>query len=71
LCHDSAVARDRAAGAPEAEIEITPDMIKAGALEFLDVRSLEWEDEEAATRCVLKAVLGNRVKFVGLLSECD
>lgn len=53
------------------EIEITPEMIEAGALAFLDVYSLEWEDEESATRYILKAVLGNRVKFVGILSEFD
>jgi hypothetical protein len=31
VCHDSAVAHDRAAGAPVDEIEITPEMIEAGA----------------------------------------
>ena len=30
MCHDSAVVHDRGAGAPEAEIEITPEMIEAG-----------------------------------------
>jgi hypothetical protein len=36
MCHDSDVARDRAAGAPEQEIEITLDMIEAGAAELFD-----------------------------------
>jgi hypothetical protein len=31
VCHDSAVAHDRAAGAPVDEIEITPEMVEAGA----------------------------------------
>lgn len=31
MCHDSAVAHDRAPGAPATEIEITPEMIEAGA----------------------------------------
>lgn len=30
MCHESAVAHDRAAGAPANEIEITPEMIEAG-----------------------------------------
>jgi hypothetical protein len=35
MCHDSAVAHDRAAGAPAEEIEITPEMIEAGEI-FID-----------------------------------
>jgi hypothetical protein len=31
VCQDSAAALDRAAGAPEIEIEITSEMIEAGA----------------------------------------
>lgn len=31
MCHDFAVAHDRAAGAPEQEIEVTPELIEAGA----------------------------------------
>ena len=30
MCHDAAVVLDRATGAPEKEIEITPEMIEAG-----------------------------------------
>jgi hypothetical protein len=51
------------AGAPEHKIEITPEMIKAGALALLDVHSLEWEAEGAAVRYILKGVFGSRVKF--------
>ncbi len=36
MCHDSAVAHDLAAGAPEQKIEVTPDMIEAGAAELFD-----------------------------------
>ncbi len=58
-------------GARGYKIEITPEMIKAGALAFLDVHSLEWEDEEAAVRYVLKEVLGSRVKFSVHQSKFD
>jgi hypothetical protein len=37
MCTDSAVARDRAIGAPaDMKIEITPEMIEAGAAELFD-----------------------------------
>jgi hypothetical protein len=31
VCHDSAAVHNRATGAPDAEIEITSEMIEAGA----------------------------------------
>jgi hypothetical protein len=34
VCHDSAVAREGAAGAPADVIEVTPEMIEAGVLEL-------------------------------------
>jgi hypothetical protein len=34
MCHDSAAAHEREAGAPEQAIEITPEMIEAGILEL-------------------------------------
>ena len=34
MCNDSAVAIKEAAGAPEVEIEVTPEMIEAGEMEL-------------------------------------
>ncbi len=34
MCNDSAVAHERAAGAPADVIEVTPEMIEAGVLEL-------------------------------------
>ena len=46
MCHDSAAAYDRAAGAPATEIEITPRMTEDGiaALQSFNVNEdcLEW-----------------------------
>ncbi len=46
MCHDYAVARDRGAGAPANEIEITPEMIHAGVCVLLamDTRFETHED---------------------------
>jgi hypothetical protein len=51
MCQDSAAAHERATGAPEQEIEITPEMIEAGAEVILE-SMLRWMsitmDEPAA-----------------------
>ena len=64
MCHDSAVAPDRATGAPEQEIEITPEMIAIGVEAFLCNRGLEYETEDEVVSLILKATLGCRAKFV-------
>lgn len=38
MCHDSAVAHGRATGAPEQEIEVTPEMIAGGVWAFEQFR---------------------------------
>jgi hypothetical protein len=57
LCHDSAVAHDRAAGAPANEIEITPEMIEEGRAAYagfyLDLQSAE---TDALSRRMVEAI---------------
>jgi hypothetical protein len=59
VCHDPAVARDRAAGAPEQEIEITPEMIEAG-LEYLWLYDYLVDDPKKTLESIIKAALANR-----------
>jgi hypothetical protein len=42
-------------------IEITPDMIEAGAIVFREVASLEFETPESAVSEIVRAVLGSLV----------
>ena len=54
--------RDR----PEAKIEVievTPSMLSAGVSEFIEVSDGKWESPDSAVRWILKAVLGERVRF--------
>jgi hypothetical protein len=55
MCHDSAFAHDRAAGAPEAEIEITPEMIEAGRHIFLNF-DRRFDDEDECVANVYKSM---------------
>jgi hypothetical protein len=51
-------------GGSETEVEVTHAMLKAGVSEFIEVSDGKWESPDSAVRCILKAVLGERVKFV-------
>lgn len=70
MCQDSAAALDRAAGAPEQEIEITPAMIEAGTMviyssnEIVDIGPTGAENLAVA---VIKAALEalSRGSFAG------
>jgi hypothetical protein len=49
------------AGAPE--IEITSEMLERGIQAFLVNRSMEYETEDEVVGLILRAVLGDLVKF--------
>jgi hypothetical protein len=58
MCHDSAVAHDRAAGAPDDEIEITPEMIEAGRSALSRYR-YEESNEEKTLAAIFRAMMSS------------
>lgn len=57
MCHDSAAAHGRVAGAPGNEIEISPAMVEAGMVEFYRWRSDEYGDAECAVSLIFRAMI--------------
>ncbi len=53
MCHVPAVESEGSAGAPETEIEITPEMIQAGAEAFTEYDSRFEDVKTAAVRVYL------------------
>ena len=62
MCHDSAVAHDRATGAPANEIEITPEMIERGLIEFFDYDPEGNEAEEIVEKIFLSMLSVSKEK---------
>jgi hypothetical protein len=60
MCSDSA-ASPREAGAPEDEMEITPEMIEAGAVELASYHGSEWESLESGGLSIYKAMTRARL----------